>query len=104
MEEVPNVTVVRNGTRCRLLRGRYADRLRRVALRLVEAETGEPYCTATVNMPEVPLAEGEVLIKNYSENEGVLAALVAAGVVEDTGRRVDAGYAGAGVAVCKLKL
>ena len=30
---------------------------------------GEPFATLTVNIPEVPLADNEVLIKNWSENE-----------------------------------
>jgi len=42
---------------------------------------------------KLPLAPGEILIKDYSENEGMLDALVAAGVVSDTGRRIQSEYA-----------
>jgi hypothetical protein len=35
----------------------------------------------TVNLPEVHLDPDEVLIKDYAENEGVLASLVNAGIV-----------------------
>lgn len=39
----------------------------------------EPACTATINMPDIPLREGEVIIKNYSENEGLYECMVEAG-------------------------
>lgn len=68
------------------------------ALQLVEKSTGAPYATATVNVPGAALAADEVLVKDYSENEGMLEALVRAGVVEDTGRRVGIGYVEAVVA------
>ncbi len=52
----------------------------RKAIQLVD-EMGCPMCVATVNMPEVPVAEGNVLIKNWSENKGMLEALITAGIV-----------------------
>ena len=55
----------------------------RVAIQLYGAENGEPIATATVNLPELPLKEGQCFIKNYSENEGMVNALVAAGLVEE---------------------
>lgn len=55
---------------------------------VLESLIDGPICKATVNIPEAILAEEEVLIKDWSENEGILAILVAAGVVLDTGRRV----------------
>lgn len=58
----------------------------RTALVLLSAENGMPVAVGTLNLPEVSLEAGEVLIKNYSENEGMLDALVTAGIVEDTGR------------------
>lgn len=63
---------------CQLEVGCYSNG--RVALSLVE--NAEPVAVATVNMPNVDLEDGEVCIKDYSENEGMFAALVAAGVVE----------------------
>lgn len=42
---------------------------------------GEPYMTASVNLPEYELAENEVFIKNYSENEGILMTLILAGII-----------------------
>lgn len=56
--------------------------------------TGEEVARATVNVPGVSehLADDEVVIKEYSGHEGMLAALVEAGIVEDTGGRVSFGF------------
>jgi hypothetical protein len=53
----------------------------RIAIALFDPEQG-PTATLTVNVPELPLNEGEVFIKDYSENEGVLKDLKQAGLVE----------------------
>jgi MOSC domain-containing protein YiiM len=53
-------------------------------IRVVDAE-GCPYVIATVNHQQVLLPVGMVLIKNWSENEGILEALVAAGIVRVCG-------------------
>ena len=65
----------------------------RIRLQLIDVDDDVPYACATVNDPSVLLNENELLIKNWSENEGVLQALVDAGVVEDTGRTVPMGRA-----------
>lgn len=45
----------------------------RLAIRAIDCDTGEPIATLTVNLPDVPLAPDEVLIKDYGENEGALS-------------------------------
>lgn len=52
---------------------------------------GEPEFKATVALDEVP-REGCVFLKGWSENEGIPAALVKAGIVELTGRKLTTGY------------
>ena len=47
---------------------------------------------ATVNMPKYPLGDSQVIIKDWSENKGVLGALVGAGIVRDTGEVAPSGY------------
>lgn len=64
----------------------------RNAIQLTEADTGFPYMTCTVNMPHVTLNSFEVLIKDYSENEGVLKFLVDNNIVTDTGRGEVSGF------------
>lgn len=87
--------VVYNGWHCDLLRSVYVDN-GRVALCLVAGEKdecpGEPVATCTVNIPDASLAENEVIIKDYSENEGMAEFLVKEGVVELTDRCVGSGY------------
>lgn len=61
-----------------------------IAIQLEDAETGMPVCTASVCLAvRWRVREGEVLIKDYRENQGVLAALVAAGIVERPHEHLD---------------
>lgn len=73
----------------------------RPALQLIDAEDGSPIATATVNLPDLPAGPNQVFIKDYSENVGMLDALVAAGVVKPTGQMVRSGYVE--VPVCELQ-
>ena len=45
------------------------------AIQFIEAGTGEPILTASVNPPHIILADDEIAIKDYSENEGVAECL-----------------------------
>jgi hypothetical protein len=83
---------------CLILARRYDNG--RVALQLVDATEGDPIATATINLPEFAVPEGHVLIKDWSENAGMLDALVSAGLVEDTGTKIPTGY----VDACLAKL
>jgi len=76
---------------CWVLLERYENR--RVALRLVDVIDGTPVARATVNRPEIALKADEVLIKDYSENAGILDALERAGILRRTDRTVPSGYA-----------
>lgn len=69
--------------------GTYAES-GRVAIRLVC--NGEPLCTVTVNLPDFDPVPGAVFVKNWSENEGLLAELVRLGWGTPTGRIVPSGY------------
>lgn len=53
---------------------------------------GEVWAVATVNLP-VDLAPNCVLLKGWSENEGIPAALESAGIVKLTGRTFETGFA-----------
>lgn len=57
------------------------------SIRLVDSD-GMPFMTASVAIDHelVQLEDDEVIIKNYSENEGILEALVDAGVIENPHR------------------
>lgn len=70
----------------------------RTAIQLI-GEDG-PFAVATVNIPEAILAPDEVLIKDYSENEGMLQTLVTAGIVQVTDRGHRSGWVN--IPICKL--
>lgn len=69
---------------------RYANG--RLAIQAIDCDTGEPVAMMTVNLPDVSLAPDEILIKDYSENQGVLKTLYRAGLVEPLAT-VSCGYA-----------
>lgn len=87
------------GWDCKVEVCRYSDN-DRIAIKLVDDETYEPIAVATINVPEVELAKGVVVIKNYSENEGMLIALRNAGIVEEVIGEISLGFVTA--PVCKL--
>ncbi|MDQ2675180.1 MAG: hypothetical protein M3Y34_00085 [Actinomycetota bacterium] len=57
-----------------------------------EGEGRELYALPTAYLADARLAPDEVLVKDYSENAGMLAALIEAGVVVPTGRSIRSGY------------
>ena len=63
----------------------------RQAIELI-TQDGEPMCMATVNVPALALAKDEVIIKDYSENEGIFKVLSDAGIVKATGETVKMGF------------
>ena len=73
----------------------------RLCITLLEAKSGDEWYVATVNLPDVELGQDEVIIKDYSENEGIFKALVDAGVIVDTGKRVKSGYVSCPVGLIK---
>lgn len=64
----------------------------RIALYGVDAVTGEHLHTLTVNFDDLDVNPGHVWIKNWSENAGVLDALVKARIGTKTGRTCRAGH------------
>ena len=70
----------------------------RIALKLVIARgrlqegEGEPMAVATVNLPDEPVRDGYVFIKDYAENEGMYDALLAAGVISPAIKTVKSGF------------
>ena len=65
---------------CEVKVSKYTDA--NTCLRLVSG--GMPIATATVIAP-IKLPPNHVVIKDYSENEGILAALIEARIVKPTG-------------------
>lgn len=87
--------------KCFLQLGKYSND--RLAIELVSAEENiekglflhEPIATSTVNLPHVDLGEDEIIIKDYSENEGMTEALEKAGYVSPVIKTVQTGFVNA---------
>ena len=69
-----------SGYQCNLSFGQYRNGA--TAISLVSVTDGSPVATATVNLEDFDdLKTNEVFIKDYSENTGMLEALIEANVV-----------------------
>jgi len=71
-----------------------------MAIQMMDVHDGMPIAICTVNIKEVDLAEDEVLIKNYSENEGMLEWFKENGFVKEVVDYVDKNF----VTIPKVKL
>lgn len=98
---MPGHQVQFRGWRCRVERASYGH-TDRIALTLSDVEDGEPVAVATINLPELALAADEVVIKDYSENEGMLATLVTAGVISAPLRAIPLQYVTVYVCRCLI--
>lgn len=73
-----------------------------LSISLGDPDENEPICDVTVCVPTFELLPGHVLVKTWSENAGVLEALIKEGIFEDTGTRVPTRGFGTEAALCKL--
>lgn len=73
---------------CSVQFGKYPNG--RTSITLTDEEG--PVAVATINVPEIEIPNGDVIIKNYSENEGILEALIAEKIVSPSKERINLGY------------
>lgn len=59
---------------------------------IAECENGAPYTKLTINIPEVELANNELIVKTWGENEHLAVAAMETGLFKDTGKRIIAGF------------
>ena len=78
------------GTDCILHKLKYVNG--RTALELTEAETGESFLTVSKNIPTENLSSNEIIIKDYSENDGILRCLAEIGVISYPKRWITQGW------------
>lgn len=83
---------------CSLAFGEYGNG--RTALFLTDNATLEDVLCASVNLPDEVIGSNEVAIKDYSENEGVLDALIKHKVVSKPKRYVNLTHVS--VPICEL--
>ena len=69
-----------------------------LAIQIIEKETKCPYLTATVNVSEIKaLLPNQIIIKNYSENRGVIDFFVENGLIN---KEYNSFYVGLGGECC----
>jgi hypothetical protein len=73
------------------------------AVTLNDVEDGFPVATVTINTKVELPSKRHIVIKNYSENEGILEALEEAGIVKRTGRFVAAGFSQCPIAELQIE-
>lgn len=91
-------TIEHNGYRLRPQFSKYQNG--QIAIRLLDLMDGMPYATATVCVEDDLLKEGEVAIKDYSENSGILESLMEADVIEPPHAFIQAEFVK--IPICKL--
>lgn len=64
----------------------------RIAISLIDPVTHEVYLIATVNLIEEDLQYNEVAIKEWSENVGILEALIQNDIISEPHRVVNVGF------------
>ena len=84
---------------CILKKEMYQDG-ERIALVLVHEIDGDIVAFATTNLPDVPMDDDEVAIKDYAENEGMLKTLIDAGVISQPTAYFPQGFVD--FPICKL--
>lgn len=62
------------------------------SLQLMDAEDGTPVATASISIPDIDLDENEVIVKDYSENEGMLDFLLENNIAEMRSEYLEVGY------------
>lgn len=72
--------------------GRYSNN--RLAIYLVKPVSRMKVANVTVNIPEIDLEPDEIVVMNWSENEGMLDFLLANELVEKTNRSVQMPFTG----------
>ena len=69
---------------------------------IIESLDGEPLMTASVNLVDEHLADNEVAIKDWSENEGIRECLEKLGVIGPVKRSVKTGFVTATIHECLI--
>lgn len=69
-------------------------------LAVSDDEVREQLMCFTVNLPDTPIGLDKVAIKDYSENEGALSALIEIGLVKKPCRYIPSGFVT--IPICEL--
>jgi hypothetical protein len=79
-----------NDEKCGIIVSSYASG--HIMMHLVSCEDGTPYARATLNINNVPVIPYMVVIKSYSENDGLYEALLKAKIIKPCERKMAIGF------------
>ncbi len=79
-----------NDFNCFVKLNRYSNN--RPQIQLYDLDDGLPVATGSINIPDEPLQAGEVIIKDYSGNEGMYQALVDSNIILPSHRKIRTGH------------
>lgn len=74
----------------------------RIALYLTDKDSGSKVAMCTINAVNESLATKEIIVKDYSENEGMYKALLQAGIISPAKRYISSGFVQAPVCDCLI--
>jgi hypothetical protein len=80
-----------SGYECFVMHRKYPQNNRH-AIELIDTEDCCPVAVASVNIPEASLEDDEILIKGWSENEGIGKILIKAGIIGPVIGQVPTGF------------
>ena len=70
------------GAECDIEIGKYF-KTNKNYIKFIEKETGEPWTTASVNIPDIHIGDEDVILKIYSENSGIMQDLLDNDIIEE---------------------
>lgn len=59
---------------------------------LIDDKDGQQVANVTLNIDSVPVIDDMIIVKDYRENKGVYAALLACGVIKPCDRKIAIGF------------
>lgn len=93
IKRIPNCNVFSSECTIIVCAGQYANGRLAIALYVEEDAFVELFATLTVNLPDEPLDDGEVFVKNWSVNEILFPWVEEQGILaRPTGRVVPSGF------------
>lgn len=93
-------TVYFKDWKCKIRLAEYDNK--RTAIILDDFNDNQRIATATTNIPQIVVPANHVLIKTWSENEGMIKSLVDGGIVIPTSVAYDINGDGSIAQLCKL--
>jgi hypothetical protein len=62
------------------------------SMQLIDAADGTPVAVASIAVPELSISDHQIIVKDYSENLGMLEFLLDNNIAEETNEYVETGY------------